>query len=127
MSDERSRSPQRATRTPTPRASAEFERVRQENFKFKKIEIMDGNVGYLKLDEFHDTSLSGPTAVAAMNFLAHTDALIIDLRENGGGSPSLIQTIMAYLLEEPTHLNSFYIRDGDSLSSSGRRRTCRAR
>jgi hypothetical protein len=92
-----------------------FERGRKQNFQFKKLEIMDGNVGYMKLDGFNDTSFSGPTAIAAMNFLAHTDALIIDLRENGGGSPSLIQTMMAYLLDESTHLNSFYIRDGDSL------------
>jgi hypothetical protein len=92
-----------------------FERGRKRNFEFRKLEILDGNVGYMKLDGFNDTSLSGPTAIAAMNFLAHADALIIDLRENGGGSPSLIQTIMAYLLDESTHLNSFYIRDGDSL------------
>jgi hypothetical protein len=92
-----------------------FERGRKRNFEFRKLEILDGNVGYMKLDGFNDTSFSGPTATAAMNFLAHTDALIIDLRENGGGSPSLIQTIMAYLLDESTHLNSFYIRDGDSL------------
>jgi hypothetical protein len=92
-----------------------FERGKRENFRFKEAKILDGNVGYLKLDGFVDTSFSGPTAVAAMNFLGYTDALIIDLRENGGGSPSLIQTLMAYLLEEPTHINSFYIRDGDSL------------
>jgi hypothetical protein len=92
-----------------------FERERKRNFGFRELKVLDGNVGYLKLDGFNDTSLSGPTAVAAMNFLGYTDALIIDLRENGGGSPSLIQTIMAYLLEEPTHLNSFYIREGDSL------------
>ena len=93
----------------------EFERGKRHNFQFKKLEIMDGNVGYMKLDGFNDTSLSGPTAIAAMNFLGYTDALIIDLRDNGGGSPSLIQTIMAYLLDGSTHLNSFYIRDGDSL------------
>jgi len=92
-----------------------FEIDKKRNFEFRKLEIMDGNVGYMKLDGFIPTSLSGPTAVAAMSFLGYTDALIIDLRENGGGSPSLIQTIMAYLLEEPTHLNSFYIREGDSL------------
>jgi len=93
----------------------EFERGRRYNFQFKKLEIMDGNVGYMKLNGFNDTSLSGPTAIAAMNFLGYTDALIIDLRDNGGGSPSLIQTLMAYLLDSSTHLNSFYIRDGDSL------------
>ena len=49
-----------------------------------------------------------------MNFLAHTDALIFDLRQNGGGNPSMIQLISSYLFEEPVHLNSFYIRKGDS-------------
>lgn len=83
------------------------------NYAFEKIEILPGNVGYLKLNGFHDASLAGPTAVAAMNFLAHTDALIIDLTENGGGSPSLIQLITTYFFEYPEHLNDFYIREGD--------------
>jgi hypothetical protein len=93
----------------------ELERARKRNFGFKKLEVLDGNVGYIKFNEFQDASLAGPTLVAAMNFLGYTDALIVDLRDNGGGSPSFIQTMMAYLLDEPTHLNSFYIREGDSL------------
>ncbi len=67
----------------------ELAEQRRDNFQFKKLEILPGNVGYLKLNAFVDASLSGPTATAALNFLAHTEALIIDLRENGGGSPSL--------------------------------------
>jgi len=92
-----------------------MEELRRENFNFRKAEVLEGNVGYLRLDQFPDASYSGPTATAAMNFLAHTDALIIDLRYNGGGSPSLIQYLMGYLLEEPTHLNSFHTRQGDSV------------
>ncbi len=91
------------------------ERLRRQNFLFEKLEILPGNVGYLKLNGFPDTKFSGPTAAAAMNFLANCDALIIDLRENGGGSPSLIQLMMGYLLPEPTHLNSFYVRKDDKL------------
>ncbi len=83
------------------------------NYSFKEIEILPGNVGYLKFDGFQDASVAGPTAVAAMNFLAHTDALIIDLTENGGGSPSLIQLITTYFFEYPQHLNSFYYREAD--------------
>jgi hypothetical protein len=49
-----------------------------------------------------------------MNFLAYADAVIFDLRQNGGGSPSMIQLITSYLLDEPTHLNSFYIRKEDT-------------
>ena len=114
-SDERVAESAQRDDDPDAARKREFERGRRHNFQFKKLEVMDGNVGYLKLNGFSDTSLSGPTAVAAMNFLGYTDALIIDLRDNGGGSPSLIQTLMAYLLDSSTHLNSFYVRDGDSL------------
>jgi len=90
------------------RRMAEF-----SNYDFKEIKILPGNVGYLKFNSFQDASVAGPTAVAAMNFLAHTDALIIDLTDNGGGSPSLIQLITTYLFEYPQHLNSFYYREAD--------------
>lgn len=93
----------------------ELAEQKRNNFQFKKLEILPGNVGYLKFNAFVDAPLSGPTATAAMNFLAHTDALIIDLRENGGGSPSLIQFMTAYFLDESTHLNSFHTRQGDSV------------
>ncbi len=115
MSDELLEEYQQGDEDPDVAHQLAFERGRKRNFEFKKLEILDGSVGYFKLNGFNDTSLSGPTAIAAMNFLGYTDALIIDLTENGGGSPSLIQTIMAYLLDGSTHLNSFYIRDGDSL------------
>ena len=50
-------------------------------------------------------------AVGAMAFLANCDALIIDLRENGGGSPEMIQLLSSYFFSgEPRHLNSFYYR-----------------
>ncbi len=93
----------------------ELERLKRTNFEFRKLEFLSGNVGYLKLDGFVGAELSGPTATAAMNFLAHSDAIIIDLRQNGGGSPSLIQFLTAYFLDESTHLNSFHTRQGDSV------------
>lgn len=83
------------------------------NYNFKEAKILAGNIGYLKFNSFMDASQAGPTAVAALNFLSNTDALIIDLRDNGGGSPSLIQLMTSYFFEEPRHLNSFYIREGD--------------
>ncbi|MCH7946554.1 MAG: S41 family peptidase [candidate division Zixibacteria bacterium] len=87
---------------------------RYNNFAFQKLERLPGNIGYLKFNEFVDAKLGGQTAIAAMNFLGHCDALIFDLRDNGGGSPSMIQLLSSYLFEEPTHLNSFYIRESDS-------------
>ena len=91
----------------------ELERMRGENFGFRKVAVRPGNIGYLQLTEFVDAGVAGDTAVAAMNYLANCDALIIDLRGNGGGEPSMIQLISSYFFEEPRHLNSFYIRKDD--------------
>lgn len=89
-------------------------RARAGNYGFKQLDRLAGNVGYLDLRGFLPAEHGGATAIAAMNFLATADALIIDLRQNGGGSPSMIQLISSYFFAEPVHLNSFYIRRDDS-------------
>ena len=87
---------------------------RMNNYAFKEVKILPGNVGYLKFNGFSSDPAAFPVAVGAMAFLASADALIIDLRENGGGDPRMIQVITSYLFEgEPKHLNSFYYREGD--------------
>lgn len=83
------------------------------NSQFEKAERLPGNIGYLKFNGFMSAGYGGATAVAALNFLAHCDALIIDLRQNGGGSPTMIQLISSYFFDELKHLNSFYIRKTD--------------
>jgi C-terminal processing protease CtpA/Prc len=92
----------------------ELEEARRDNFGFRKVERLDGNIGYIDFRYFADAGQAGATAVAAMNFLAYSDAVIVDLRQNGGGSPSQIQLICSYFFEEPTHLNDLYYRAGDS-------------
>lgn len=89
-------------------------RGQARNFGWNKLEILPGNVGYVKFDGFSDAGYAGQTAVAALNFLGYVDALIIDLRENGGGSPSMVQLISSYFFAESVHLNSFYIRKEDT-------------
>lgn len=84
------------------------------NFGFEKVERLSGNVGYLDLRGFIGAEEAGETAIAAMNFLAHSDAVIIDLRKNGGGDPSMVQFITSYFFDRPTHLNSFHIRKGNT-------------
>lgn len=92
-----------------------LEQWKSSNYGFKEIKILDGNIGYIDLRNFMDTSLGGETAVAAMNFVSNTNALIFDLRKNGGGSPAIIQLITSYLYNsEPVHLNNFYFRPTDS-------------
>src|SRR5260370_14795352 len=59
---------------------------------------------------FANPDICGPTASAAMSFLGSVDALIIDLRENGGGHPKMVAYISSYLFDERTHLNDLYNR-----------------
>lgn len=88
--------------------------ARASNYGFTRLELLPGNVGYLELTGFLPAEIGGDTAVGAMAFLANADAIIFDLRRNGGGNPSMIQLLSSYLFEaEPRHLNSFYIRKGD--------------
>jgi hypothetical protein len=88
--------------------------LKRNNFGFKEVKILEGNIGYLDLRSFSNTEYAGETAASAMNFLSNTDAMIIDLRYNGGGSPAMIQLITSYLYNsEPVHLNNFYWRPTD--------------
>lgn len=89
-------------------------RAKFDNFGLHKIERLPGNVGYMDIHYFQRPSLGGNTAVAAMNFLANTDALIIDLCKCPGGYPGMGALISSYLFgEEPVHLSSIYWRDDD--------------
>jgi len=99
---------------PSPDEIAEQRKEMEKmNCGFEKVEHLSGNVGYVKFDFFADPDVCGPTAVAAMNFLANVDAIIFDLRENGGGDPKMVAFISTYLFDEPTHLNDLWERKGD--------------
>jgi len=85
----------------------------KNNFGFQEVKRLDGNIGYIKLTGFYNARNGGRTAIAALNFLAFCNALIIDLRENSGGQPSMSQLICSYFFDKPQHLNSIYHRKGD--------------
>jgi len=88
--------------------------LRRTNFGFNGVKILGGNIGYLDLRQFASPKYAGETAVAAMNFLSNCDSLIIDLRNNGGGSAEMIQLLTSYFYDDdPVHLNTFYWRPGD--------------
>lgn len=91
----------------------QLEAARRDNFGFRKVERLPGNIGYLDFRAFQSPGDAGPTAVAAMNFLAYCDAVIVDLRQNGGGDPAQIQLISSYFFDEPVHLNDLYMRSTD--------------
>ena len=63
---------------------------RRENFGFKKVEILDGNIGYFDLEYFTNAESFEKKLAGVMNFLSNSDAIIIDLRNNGGGTGSAL-------------------------------------
>lgn len=103
-------------RSSTPPAPTPQDRARMRaqldaiNCGFQKADILEGNIGYLKFDGFADPDVCGGTASAAMNFLAGSRALIIDMRENGGGAPAMVQYVASYLFSQRTHLNDIWNR-----------------
>lgn len=84
------------------------------NFGFEKVERLSGNIGYIKFNGFFEPENGAETVAAAMNFVNNTDALIFDLRENGGGDPAMVALICSYLFgDKPVHLNDLYWREGN--------------
>lgn len=93
---------------------------RARNFGFKRCEVLDGNVGFLDIRIFFHPKYAGATAVAAMNLLSDCEAVIIDLRNNGGGWGNMVSFLCSYFLdnEECVHLNSVYSRPEDQYYQS---------
>lgn len=88
-------------------------------FGFEEVKILAGNIGYLDLRGFMDIGIAEDVAKPAMDKLIQSDAIIFDLRKNGGGSPSMIRFISSYLFgDQPVHLNTFYWRPSDSYSET---------
>jgi C-terminal processing protease CtpA/Prc len=84
------------------------------NHGFSKVERLPGNIGYIEFLNFLDPDLGADTVAAAMNFVNGTDALIIDMRNNGGGDPAMVALVCSYLFgAEPVHLNDLYWREGN--------------
>ena len=85
---------------------------RLDNFGIRRVERLEGNVGYLDVRRVAIPANAGPAIAAAMELVAGTYALILDLRHNGGGSPEGVLFWCSYLLEEkPTHLNDIFHAD----------------
>jgi len=99
---------------PNPDPAAEARRLAAINCGFKKAEQLPSNIGYLKMDGFADADICAPTASAAMTFLADSDALILDLRDNRGGMGVMSEFIASYLFAERTHLNDVFWRAENS-------------
>jgi C-terminal processing protease CtpA/Prc len=75
--------------------------VRRSNAGVRRVEILRGNVGYLDLSNFFRPEEARDTIATAMRLLGKADALIIDMRRNGGGSPGTVVFLLGYLIDAP--------------------------
>lgn len=89
--------------------------MQRANYGFREVTILPGNIGYIRFDMFADASNPGAAqaALAALRFVANTDAVVFDVRENGGGAPSMVQLLISHFLnpEDEVVINTFISRD----------------
>jgi hypothetical protein len=76
----------------------------RNNYGFRKVERLDGNVALLQLDSFYPAAWIKETALGAMAFMANADAVIIDLRRNHGFAPDGVLLIESYFFKDETHI-----------------------
>jgi tetratricopeptide (TPR) repeat protein len=91
----------------------------KENAGFFKLEWIEPGIGYVDLRRFYSFDQAKDMAVAAMKFLANARAIIVDIRENGGGSGDYLSS---YFLPYPTQLSGSYSRRTGSLTELWTRR-----
>lgn len=89
-----------------------------QNYGFEKAEVLQGNIGYIKFNGFSASDEARKAAAAAMAVVADCDAVIFDVRGNGGGSPRMVEFLGGYLYDEPTVLNVFFDRKGKKVSQT---------
>jgi retinol-binding protein 3 len=101
--------------TPEERAREASNSARQMNCGLKSVQFLNGNIGYLRIDYF-DSNLnySRPVVDASLAFLRNSDAVIIDLRENGGGSGSMVGYLAGFFFDERTLVGTSYDRLTDT-------------
>ena len=78
---------------------------------FRKVEILDGNVGLITVDKFPSDPKAKNIIDRILSQLTDVDSLIIDLRNNQGGSADFVRYFSSYFFDKKTHLNSIYWRE----------------
>lgn len=85
--------------------------IERDNGGVMRLEVLPGNIRYIDYREFMwGTPAAEASLAAAMEFLRGGEAMIIDLRANGGGSPDAVAAMASYFLPPGTPLARFEMR-----------------
>jgi len=106
--------PDNATPSPAQREAA-LRRGRQVGYGLGRVAHLPGNVGYIDVRGFPGVNDELNFVFdGAVNSVAYSDAIVLDLRRNHGGSPDSIARLLSHFLPPKTHLNDFVARgDGE--------------
>ena len=92
------------------------------NHGITQLKVLPGNIRYLEsVGFFWGGDKTKEAYDNAMRFLKGGDAIIIDMRQNGGGSPDAVRYMISHFLQPKTPIVTFYMRGqaGDRWSSLG--------
>lgn len=85
-----------AMRTGGPMQRVNRDAIRLVNFGVLAAEVLDGNIGYLRMRGFMDVEEARTAISHAMALLANTDAMIVDVRNCPGGSADTVSYLASY-------------------------------
>jgi hypothetical protein len=85
--------------------------ARDHKYGVDNVDHLSPAIGYLRISAFPLPSLVAAKYASAMDRLSDTDALIIDVRDNHGGSPESVALLISYFVDRPTRLNDIWSRD----------------
>jgi C-terminal processing protease CtpA/Prc len=84
-----------------------------------RVELLDGGIAVVELAPMlFPLDWAAEPLSAALTLASRARALIVDLRGNRGGDPDTVAFVCSYLLDERTHLNTMYWRDGERSEQS---------
>lgn len=124
-SPETASAPEARPKSPAPPAPPP-DRDRRGNYGIRRVEVLPGNLGYIDLRQFAHFDFEAPdpparrAIEAALQLVAHADALIIDLRDNGGGSPAMVGYLTSAFTPRGADIyNVFHAREGTTSEAPG--------
>lgn len=116
--------PRRVSNAGARREAPAADPGRRVNYGIRRVEILPGNIGYLDLREFAHFEYGRADAPArraieaALQLLSGTDAVLIDLRDNGGGSPAMVGYLASAFTPPGADIYNTFRTRGESRSEA---------